>query len=51
LLAALLLYLGAKGFELADGAIWASSGGAVSGHTLKHLTAGAACAALVRLTR
>ena len=49
LAAALLLYLGAKGFELADRGIWAASGGAISGHTLKHLAAGAACAALVRL--
>jgi hypothetical protein len=50
LFAALLLYLAAKGLEHADHAIWAWSGGTISGHTLKHLAAGAACAALVRLT-
>lgn len=51
LAAALLLYLVAKGLELADQAIWVWSRGVIGGHALKHLAAGAACAALIRLTR
>jgi hypothetical protein len=51
LLIALALYLIAKGFEAADRSIFAATAGIVGGHALKHLSAGAACAALVRLTR
>jgi len=50
LLFALVLYALAKGFELADARLFVASAGVVSGHTLKHLAAGAACGALVRLT-
>jgi Ceramidase len=51
LLSALVLYGIAKGCEMADAALFAATTGVVSGHTLKHLAAGAACGALVRLTR
>lgn len=51
LLSALVLYGVAKGCEMADAALFATTAGVVSGHTLKHLAAGAACGALVRLTR
>ena len=51
LLSALMLYAIAKGCELADARLFAATAGVVSGHTLKHLAAGAACGALVRLTR
>jgi hypothetical protein len=51
LLIALALYLLAKGFEMADRSIFTATAGMVGGHALKHLSAGAACAALVRLTR
>jgi ceramidase len=51
LLSALVLYAIAKGSELADARLFAATAGVVSGHTLKHLAAGAACGALVRLTR
>jgi hypothetical protein len=51
LLSALVLYGIAKGCEMADAAMFAATTGVVSGHTLKHLAAGAACSALVRLTR
>jgi len=44
--AAFALYAAGKVFELADASIFAA-GGIVSGHTLKHLTAAAAAAALV----
>lgn len=49
LLAALVLYGGAKGLEAADAAIFAATNGFVSGHPLKHLAAAAACLALVRV--
>lgn len=45
---ALALYGVAKGFEVLDSAIFAL-GGMVSGHTLKHLAAGAAAYALLRM--
>ena len=48
LLAGLSFYLGAKLAEMADAAIWGLSGGAFSGHTLKHLLA-ALPAAVVHL--
>jgi hypothetical protein len=51
LLAALVLYAIAKGFEMADTTVFVSTAGIVGGHTLKHLAAGGACGALVRLTR
>jgi hypothetical protein len=51
LLAALGLYLLAKGVERADRQILDVTAGLVGGHALKHLIAGAACAALVRLAR
>ena len=51
LLSALVLYAIAKGCEMADATLFAATAGVVSGHTLKHLAAGAACAALVRMTR
>jgi hypothetical protein len=51
LLSALLLYGMAKGCEMADASLFAATAGVVSGHTLKHLAAGAACGALVRLAR
>jgi hypothetical protein len=51
LLSALGLYVLAKGFELADARVFEATAGVASGHTLKHLTAGAACGALIRLTR
>jgi hypothetical protein len=50
LLSALVLYVIAKGFELADARLFAVTAGVISGHTVKHLAAGAACAVLVRLT-
>jgi hypothetical protein len=37
-----------KAFEYFDRAIYAASGEVVSGHTLKHLAAAAACYALLR---
>ena len=51
LLSALVLYVIAKGCELADARLFVATAGVVSGHTLKHLAAGAACGALVRLIR
>jgi hypothetical protein len=51
LMGALALYAVAKGFELADARLFAATSGVVSGHTLKHLAAGAACLSLVRLAR
>jgi hypothetical protein len=51
LLAALALYAIAKGFEIADTTVFVATAGIVGGHMLKHLAAGAACGALVRLTR
>jgi hypothetical protein len=51
LLSALVLYGIGKGCEMADAALFAATAGVASGHTLKHLAAGAACGALVRLTR
>ena len=51
LLSALVLYGIAKGCELADASLFAATAGVISGHTLKHLAAGAACGALIRLTR
>jgi len=51
LLSALVLYGVAKGCELADARLFVATAGVVSGHTLKHLAAGAACGALVRMTR
>jgi hypothetical protein len=51
LLSALGLYVLAKGFELADAGLFAATAGVISGHTLKHVAAGGACLALVRLTR
>jgi hypothetical protein len=49
LLAALLLYAAAKAFEAADATMLAATNGAMAGHALKHLTAAAACAALLRV--
>jgi hypothetical protein len=51
LMTALALYAIAKGFELADARLFAATAGVISGHTLKHLAAGVACLALVRLAR
>jgi hypothetical protein len=51
LAAALVLYAIAKVFETADAPLMAATAGAVSGHTLKHLAAAAACGALVTLVR
>jgi len=51
LMAALGLYAIAKVFEMADAPLMAATAGTVSGHTLKHLAAGAACGALVALIR
>ena len=42
------LYALSKAFEYLDGAIYAATGEIVSGHTLKHLAAAAACYALLR---
>lgn len=49
LLAALVLYGGAKGLEAADAAMLAITDGLMAGHALKHLAAAAACLALVRV--
>ena len=46
-LVAAALYALAKLFEFYDGAIY-SVGGIISGHTLKHLAAAAACVAILR---
>ncbi len=51
LLAALALYVGAQVFESADAAVFASTGGLVGGHAVKHLAAATACALLVRVAR
>jgi hypothetical protein len=51
LIAALALYTIAKAFELTDARLFAATAGVVSGHTLKHLAAGAACLALIPLAR
>ena len=51
LLAALVLYLAAKGFESADAAIFTGTGGLVGGHALKHVAAAIACALLVRVAQ
>jgi hypothetical protein len=48
LIAAAALYGLAKALEYFDRAIYAASGEIVSGHTLKHLAAAAACYALLR---
>jgi hypothetical protein len=48
LITAAALYGLSKGLEYFDTAISAASGGTVSGHTLKHLAAAAACWALLR---
>jgi hypothetical protein len=50
LLSALVLYVIAKGCELSDARLFAATAGVVSGHTMKHVAAGAACVALLRLT-
>lgn len=49
LLAALVLYGVAKGFEAADASFFGATSGLVSGHPLKHLAAAAACLALVHV--
>jgi hypothetical protein len=46
-LLAAMFYALAKLFELYDNAVY-SAGGILSGHTLKHLAAAAACGALLR---
>jgi hypothetical protein len=51
LLAALVLYGAAKGFEAADASIFALTGGLTAGHACKHLVAAAACLALVTAAR
>jgi hypothetical protein len=43
-----MLYGLAKLFEFYDSAIYSASGAILSGHTLKHLAAAAACGALLR---
>ena len=48
LITAAALYGLSKAFEYFDHAIYAASGAIVSGHTLKHLAAAAACYALLR---
>jgi hypothetical protein len=48
LIMAAVLYGLSKAFEYFDAAIYAASGDIVSGHTLKHLAASAACYALLR---
>jgi hypothetical protein len=48
LVTAAVLYGLSKVLEYSDGAIYAASGSIVSGHTLKHLVAAAACYALLR---
>jgi hypothetical protein len=48
LITAAALYGLSKALEYFDTAIYAASGGIVSGHTLKHLAAAAACYALLR---
>src|SRR5215470_8856305 len=48
LVTAAALYGLSKAFEYFDHAIYAASGAIVSGHTLKHLAAAAACYALLR---
>jgi preprotein translocase subunit SecG len=48
LTAALLLYIAAKAAEIGDAQIYTASGFVVSGHTLKHLLAAAACYCLDR---
>lgn len=48
LIAAAVLYGLSKALEYYDHAVFAASGGIVSGHTLKHLAAAAACYALLR---
>eukprot|EP00753_Platysulcus_tardus_P005569 PLAT13482.1.p2 GENE.PLAT13482.1~~PLAT13482.1.p2 ORF type:complete len:332 (-),score=118.31 PLAT13482.1:73-1068(-) len=45
----LALYVLAKVTEAADGAIYRATARVVSGHTIKHLLAAAACAVLVRM--
>lgn len=45
--AVIACYAVAKGFELADHAVWQASLGTVSGHTLKHLAAAAAAVPVV----
>jgi glyoxalase-like protein len=50
LIAGLTAYAAAKGFELADGAIF-SLGGIVSGHTLKHLVAAGGVGCLIVMLR
>lgn len=46
-----VLYLSAKLLEHLDAPIFSSTGGAVSGHTLKHLAAGLGCCVFVWLNR
>jgi hypothetical protein len=48
LITAAVLYGLSKALEYYDGAIYAATGAIVSGHTLKHLAAAAACYALLR---
>jgi glutathione peroxidase len=48
LVAMCALYLGAKLFEQGDARVFALTGGAVSGHTIKHLLAATATAQLLR---
>jgi hypothetical protein len=49
--AGLAAYAGAKLFELADYPIFTALGGTISGHTLKHLSAAAAVAAIAWMIR
>ena len=46
-LIAALLYALAKLFEFYDGAIYSATGSILSGHTLKHLAAAAACGVIL----
>ncbi len=47
----LALYVAAKLFEVGDRVVFRWTSGIVSGHTLKHLAAAAACYVLVRMVR
>lgn len=51
LFAGLVLYVAAKGFELADKGVFLFLGQTVSGHTLKHLVAAGAVACVFAMLR
>ena len=51
LIAGLIAYGAAKGFEMADAPIFALTGHVVSGHTLKHLVAAAGLACVAAMAR